>query len=95
LLPGTQVRATSTVWATNSKDRVDLWYAPDATSPAWVLVGTATPSALNASSSVSMTFTLPTGSLQAIRSTLRRGGSASKCPSGSYNDHDDLVFVTQ
>jgi leucyl aminopeptidase len=39
---------------------------------------------------------LPTGStLQAVRAQFRYQGSASSCTSGSYNDHDDLVFAVQ
>jgi hypothetical protein len=34
-----------------------------------------------------------TGSLQAVRAQFRYLGSASSCTTGSYNDHDDLVFA--
>jgi hypothetical protein len=35
------------------------------------------------------------GSLQAVRAQFRYLGSASSCTTGSYNDHDDLVFAVQ
>ena len=33
--------------------------------------------------------------LQAIRANFRYGGSVSSCTTGSYNDHDDLIFAVQ
>ncbi len=38
-------------------------------------------------------YTLPNGSLQAIRANFRFSGRASACTVGGYNDHDDLVFA--
>jgi len=38
-------------------------------------------------------FTLPAGSLQAVRANFRYTGSASSCSTGAYDDHDDLVFA--
>jgi hypothetical protein len=37
--------------------------------------------------------TLPAGTLQAVRASLRYGGAPSPCPSGGYNDRDDLFFA--
>ena len=44
---------------------------------------------------ISTTYTLPTGSIQAIRANFRYQGTASSCSSGGYDDHDDLVFAVQ
>ena len=94
LTHGTTVTVTATVWAwnTGSADALDLYYAANANSPTWVLIGTIVPSAGGAQS-ISRTYTLPTGSLQAVRANFRYQGSASSCSTGAYDDHDDLVFA--
>ena len=95
LRPGASVQVNATIWATSSTDRLDLYRASNASSPTWVLIGTLTPTMLNQASTLSATFTLPTGATQAVRASLRKGGSVGTCPSGSFNDRDDLVFATQ
>lgn len=94
LTHGTTVTVTATVWAwsTGSSDTLDLYYAANANSPSWVLIGSIVPSAGGAQS-ISRTYTLPTGSLQAVRANFRYQGSASSCSTGAYDDHDDLVFA--
>jgi hypothetical protein len=91
---GQTVKVTATVWAwnTGSSDSLDLYYAANANSPTWVFIGTIVPPAGGAQS-LSATYTLPTGSLQAVRANFRYQGSASSCSTGSYDDHDDLVFA--
>ena len=92
---GTSVKLTATVWAYSSytSDHLDLYYAVNANSPTWVLIGSFTPTGSGAQS-ISATYTLPTGStLQAVRANFRYQGSASSCSTGSYDDHDDLVFA--
>ena len=42
---------------------------------------------------LSATYTLPSGALQAVRARFRYQGSASACTTGGYIDHDDLVFA--
>lgn len=79
-------------WNNGSADSLDLYYAANANSPSWVLIGTIRPTA-GGSQTLSTTFTLPTGSLQAVRANFRYLGRASSCTSGAYNDHDDLVFA--
>lgn len=85
-------------------DKLDLFYAPDATAstPAWQLIATlepAIPSPTREDGTGPQTlivpeFTLPDGaSLRAIRGVFRYGGGAAPCVPGSYNDHDDLVFA--
>ena len=93
---GKTVRIDATVWAwtTPSADHLDLYYAANASSPAWTFIATLTPSAAGAQT-LSATYTLPAGSLQAVRANFRYQSSAGACVSGSYTDHDDLVFAVQ
>jgi N-acetylneuraminic acid mutarotase len=92
--PGKTVRIDATVWAWTapSTDHLDLYYAANAQSPAWTFVGTLTPTAAGART-LSATYTLPTGPLQAVRAQFRYQGSAAACTIGGYNDRDDLVFA--
>jgi len=94
LTHGNTATITATVWAwnTGSSDALDLYYAANANSPSWVFIGTIVPTAGGAQT-LSVTYTLPTGSLQAVRANFRYLGSASSCSTGSYDDHDDLVFA--
>ena len=96
LTHGTAATVTATVWAWSgfSSDSLDLYYAANANSPSWVFIGTIKPTKAGAQN-LSATFTLPTGSLQAVRAQFRYQGRASSCTSGSYNDHDDLIFAVQ
>jgi len=88
------VSATVYAWSTGSSDALDLYYAANANSPTWVLIGTIVPSG-GGVQTISRTFTLPTGSLQAVRANFRYQGSASSCSTGAYDDHDDLIFAVQ
>ena len=92
--PGKTVRIDATVWAwtTPSSDRLDLYYAANAASPTWTFLRTISPTVAGAQT-LSATYTLPAGSLQAVRAQFRFQGSATACTLGSYNDHDDLIFV--
>jgi hypothetical protein len=78
LTHGTQATVTATVWAYSSftLDHLDLYYAANANSPSWVLIGTLTPTGSGAQN-ISATYTLPTGNLQAVRANFRYNGSAS------------------
>jgi leucyl aminopeptidase len=44
---------------------------------------------------LSATYTLPAGALQAVRAQFRYSGTAGTCSTGSYNDRDDLIFAVQ
>jgi hypothetical protein len=96
LTHGTTATVTATVWAWTgfTSDHLDLYFAANANSPVWTLIGTITPTAAGAQT-ISRTFTLPTGSLQAVRAQFRYLGSATSCTTGSFNDHDDLIFAVQ
>ncbi|HWW14702.1 MAG TPA: hypothetical protein VN310_08585 [Candidatus Dormibacteraeota bacterium] len=91
---GKTVKVSATVWAYSgfTSDHLDLYYTANANSPSWVLIGTITPTAAGAQT-LSANYTLPSGSLQAVRAQFRYLGSASSCTSGAYNDHDDLIFA--
>ena len=93
--PGKTVTVQATVWAysTFSSDKLDLYYAPNASSPVWTLIATLSPTVAG-SQVLSANYTLPSGgSLQAVRANFRYQGSASSCSTGAYDDHDDLVFA--
>ena len=96
LTHGTSATVTATVWAWSgfTSDSLDLYYAANANSPSWVFIKTIKPTKAGAQT-LSTSFTLPTGSLQAVRAQFRYQGSASSCTTGAYNDHDDLVFAVQ
>ncbi len=96
LTHGTTATVTATVWAYAgfSSDALDLYYAANANSPSWVFIKTIVPTKAG-SQTLSTTFTLPTGALQAVRAQFRYQGRASSCTTGSYNDHDDLIFAVQ
>jgi hypothetical protein len=91
---GKTVEVQATVWAYYSyaSDKLDLYYAPDATNPTWTLIGTFTPTGSGART-ISASYTLPYGALQAVRARFRYGGAQAPCGTGSYDDHDDLVFA--
>jgi hypothetical protein len=93
---GKTVRIDATVWAwtTPSADRLDLYRAANAASPTWTFVATLTPTVAGAQT-LSATYTLPAGGLQAVRARFRYQGSATPCGTGSYNDHDDVVFAVE
>ncbi len=92
---GSPVQIDVKAWITDfTQDKVDVYYAPDANTPAWALVGTLTPTA-NGLQTLGTTYTL-TGSNatpSALRAHLRRGGAAASCGAGPFDDHDDLVFA--
>jgi hypothetical protein len=94
LAAGKTVKVSATVWAYSgfTSDHLDLYYTANANSPTWTLIGTITPAAAGAQT-LSANYTLPSGSLQAVRVQFRYQGSASSCTSGAYNDHDDLIFA--
>jgi hypothetical protein len=94
LTHGTTAKVTATVWAAFDGDALDLYYAANAANPSWVFLKTIVPTEAGAQN-LSATFTLPTGSRQAVRAQFRYFGSATPCSQGPYNDHDDLIFAVQ
>jgi len=93
LKAGKTVKVEATVWAySTSADKLDLYHAPNANSPTWTLIGTLSPPGPG-SQTLAATYTLPAGSLQAVRARFRYNGTAGACGTGAYDDHDDLVFA--
>jgi leucyl aminopeptidase len=92
---GKIVRIEATVWVWGaSQDRLDLYFTSNASMPSWTLIGTLAPTATG-QQTLTATYTLPAGGLQAVRGNFRYQGTASPCTSGVYNDRDDLVFAVQ
>ena len=92
---GKTVRIEATVWVWGaSQDRLDLYFTGNASMPSWTLIGTLAPTATGLQT-LTATYTLPAGPLQAVRGNFRYQGTASPCTSGVYNDRDDLVFAVQ
>ncbi|MEM1207253.1 MAG: hypothetical protein AAGN66_28725, partial [Acidobacteriota bacterium] len=87
-----QVDVSVWAWTTPSNDSLDLYYAADANNPSWTFIATLQPTAAGPQT-LSAQYTLPTGSLQAIRANFRYQGSAAPCTTGTYDDADDLVFA--
>ncbi|HEY5957587.1 MAG TPA: S8 family serine peptidase [Polyangiaceae bacterium] len=96
IAPGKTVRIEATVWSwsANGADNLDLYYAPDASSPSWNFLTTYTAMALGAITVVS-DFVMPAGggTFRAIRGNFRYSTSAEACTVGNYDDRDDLVFA--
>jgi len=94
LKAGAQAKVDATVWAysTFSNDKLDLYFAPNASNPSWTLIATLSPT-VGGAQTLSATFTLPAGGRQAVRARMRYKGSAAACGTGGYDDHDDLVFA--
>ncbi|HLL05789.1 MAG TPA: S8 family serine peptidase [Myxococcaceae bacterium] len=92
--PGKSVIIEAKVWAfsTGTSDKLDLYYAADANNPVWTLIGTLAPTA-GGLQTLSTTYTLPAGNLQAIRGAFRYNGAVGSCSTGGYDDRDDLVFA--
>jgi hypothetical protein len=92
--PAKTVRIDATVWAFSSftADKLDLYYTGNANAPDWIYLTTLTPTAAGAQT-LSATYLLPSGPLQAVRARFRYHGKAAACGRGSYDDHDDLVFA--
>ena len=92
--PGKTVRIDATVWAFSISNRLDLFYAANAASPSWTYLTTLTPSGSGART-LSATYVLPTGTVQAVRARFSfNASSTAACPAsnGDYTDVDDLAF---
>jgi hypothetical protein len=95
LAPGKTARIEARVWSfAAALDFLDLYSAPDATNPTWTHVATLA-SVAEGAHTLSATFTLPAGRLQAVRAVFRFGGVASPCDgdTNTFDDRDDLIFA--
>jgi N-acetylneuraminic acid mutarotase len=92
--PGKTVRIEVTLFAAPyyNSERLDLYSAANANSPVWTYLTTLTPWSGN-TTTLTATYVLPSGSLQAVRGRFRYQGTAAPCGTGPYDDHDDLVFA--
>jgi hypothetical protein len=93
LAAGKMVRADATVYAFNTSDALDIFFAPDVTAPVWTLMGTVPSNVSSALTVLSVSFVMPSATQPAIRANWRYFGSAIACTTGVYDDHDDLAFA--
>ena len=97
LTEGDEVTVSANVWCwnTGTSDYIDFYYASDATNPVWTQIGERQPCPDGGAQTVTASFTLPQGSLQAVRANMMYGSGSpglNSCTSGSYDDTDDLVI---
>jgi len=98
LAPGKQVAVSVRVWCYAASDKLDLYYSTNPTSanPTWTAVATgiSCPST-RGFHTFNRTFPLHASASgqQAIRANLRFSTSSSACPTGSFDDKDDMVFT--
>ena len=72
---------------------LDLYYAANANSPSWVSDRDDHADGRWSANAFAERSRFPPAALQAVRAQFRYQGSASSCTSGSFNDHDDLIFA--
>ncbi len=102
LAEGQWVDVQVTAWGYSdfTGDEVDLYFANDAGAPAWQYLGT---SGLPGPGKQTVHFSYmlpafpqsPKRPQQAVRATIRYGGTHAECTSGPYDDHDDLAFAVK
>jgi len=97
LTEGDEVTITATIWCWGSgtSDRIDFYYAADASQPAWTQIGLRKVCPGPGLQTVTAQFVLPQGSTQAVRANLMYGSGTAgvnSCTSGSWDDTDDLVI---
>jgi hypothetical protein len=100
LTVGEVVTITATVWcwSTGTSDRIDFYYASDAANPVWNQIGSRQTCPGGGLQTVTASYALPQGAIQAVRVNLMYGSnvaSAAKCVSGSYDDVDDMVITVR
>ncbi len=95
IVPGKQVKLDVTVNCVNSTDKVDLYYATNASNPSWTPLATSLACPGTGGLKVfSHTFAVGANAGQhAVRAQIRFGGLPSICTSGSYNERDDMIFT--
>ncbi len=93
LTVGKRVRIEADLWVGDrDRQRLDLYYTGDATQPSWTYLATLQPPQ-NGAQTLSLEYTLPPGSLQAVRAIFRHLGGPSPCRWYSYDDNDDVAFA--
>lgn len=93
LKSGESATIAVTVWAgaVPASEYLDVYYATDIDNPTWTFVATLQPS-FTGTNTLSTSYVLPGGQIQAIRAQYRNTGTASDCAIGDAIDHDDLIF---
>ena len=93
------ISATVWCWSSGTSDFIDFYYASDASNPVWEQIGDRQTCPGGGLQTVSATYTLPAGSIQAVRANMMYGtdstAGAASCTSGSYDDTDDLVITVK
>ena len=85
-------------WSNPTNDYIDFYYASDATNPVWTQIGVRETCQNGGNNILSANFTLPQGSLQAVRANFMYSSGTpgspgtNKCVTGSYDDTDDMVI---
>ena len=96
---GEVVTITATVWcwSDGSEDFIDFYYASDAESPVWNQIGGRQSCPGGGEQTVTESYTLPQGSVQAVRVNImyKSSEAADGCVPGGYNDVDDLVITVK
>ncbi|MBN8468820.1 VCBS repeat-containing protein [Corallococcus exiguus] len=91
LAVGESVRVEVSAYASAAGEQLEIFRAANASSPTWVSLGTTTLSSAGYAW-VTKTYTLPSGTTQAVRAVLRPSTLSGACPGGSTTDVDDLAF---
>ena len=96
---GDTVTVTADVWCygNGAADYIDFYYTSNAaaSNPVWTQIGSRQQCPGGQAQTVSTSYQLPQGGLQAVRVNLMYGSGnpgANKCTSGNYDDTDDLVI---
>jgi hypothetical protein len=94
--PGKTVRVEADVWVwAPAVDLIDVFAASDASNPSWTYVATV-PALDFGVQTLSVTYALPVGDLQAVRVIFRYLGGVQTCGAvASYDDTDDLIFAVE
>jgi hypothetical protein len=98
LAPGKQVTLTFRAHCYSSSDKLDVYYSknPTAATPTWTAVATglSCPTTRGFHTfTQNLTLDATATGQQAIRGNFRFSSTAGPCTTGSYDDHDDLVFT--
>ncbi|RKI36567.1 hypothetical protein D7Y27_28020 [Corallococcus sp. AB004] len=95
LAPGKVVNIQVTAYVTMpASNRIELYSATNLANPVWQLINTIMPPT-NFSQTFTLRYSLPAAPIQAIRARISYNGPLTSCGSGSFDDHDDLIFATQ
>jgi hypothetical protein len=96
---GGQVKVEFTVWCYDPDDYLDVYYASGVTigvNPNWQYLSTYQCTSSQTLETFSHTFNLHnTSGYHAVRGVFRYQGSSASCPTGEWDEADDIVFPVQ